>query len=167
MTSYKPPQFLKRRQVLASSLLIGVGLRPGSLLAQTDSAGLSDLQPASAQELSEVIAAYLEGQTPIENGLKLYMPVLGDNPAAVPVKITFTKTITSNYYCRDLIIIAEGNPNPVACRFKFTPLAGTNEVAIRLRLIDSQYITVLAKMNDDKILQARQHINVTAGACGM
>ena len=79
----------------------------------------------------------------------------------------FNEQIDDNNYCEELIFIAEGNPIPLACRFKFTALSGITEVAFRTRLIDAQYIRALARMSDGRILSARRYVTVVAGACGI
>lgn len=169
MTSSNPLLSLQRRRVLASGTLLGLGsyLIPSRLLAQSDTTLLTRLQPADKAEVSSITADFLQGQKPLEQGLTLQMPVLGDNPAAVPLKIILNETIDENNYCKNLIVLAEGNPRPIACRFTFSALSGTTEIALRLRLIDSQHVTVMARMSDDRVLMAKQHITVTAGACGM
>lgn len=43
----------------------------------------------------------------------------------------------------------------------------TTEVAVRLRLIESQTIKALARMSDGSYLMTQRHITVTAGGCGM
>ena len=157
---------MRRRQILeGAALSLGLGLVPTTLRAQL--ASPVPLKPASQAEVQAVINGFLQGVQPIEEGLELDMPVLGDNPASVPLKAKVVVPITPESYCEELIILAEGNPRPLACRFTFTPLAGTAEVAVRLRLIESQYIRTLARMNDGRVLMAHRHITVTAGGCGM
>ena len=128
---------------------------------------LPPLKPANPEEIQAIINEFLKGRQPLEQGLKLELPVLGDNPSAVPVKAMVELPITPESYCEEMILLAEGNPRPLACRFAFTPLAGTAEIAVRLRLIETQSIRALARMNDGRVLMARQHITVTAGGCGM
>ena len=67
----------------------------------------------------------------------------------------------------ELIVIAESNPVPLASRFFFFPAMGTAEAAIRLRLIASQNIRALARMNDGRLLMTRQFIEVVPGSCGL
>ena len=74
---------------------------------------------------------------------------------------------TPESYCEELIVIAEGNPRPLACRFRFTPLVGNVDVAVRLRLIGSQTVRAMARMNDGRVLAMAKPITVTAGGCGM
>jgi len=165
-------RFARRRQLLeAGALGLGLSLMSPVLRAQqvlqTQQSQLTPLQPASPAEVQAIIQGFLKGAQPSETGLRLDMPVLGDNPAAVPVKAVLEMPITPDSYCEELIILAEGNPRPLACRFQFTPLAGTTEVAVRLRLIDTQTIRALARMNDGQCLMAHNRITVTAGGCGM
>lgn len=161
-----PAHLVKRRQLLiATALGLSTTFLPPALRAQSTINEL--LRPASAAEVKAILDDFTQGQSPITTGLKLDMPVLGDNPAAVPVKVVFDESITPENFCEELIILAESNPKPLACRFQFTALAGTTEVAVRLRLIESQNIRALARMNDGRILMAQRHITVTAGGCGM
>lgn len=168
MTSFNTPSTpntIRRQLISGATIGLGFSLLPSVVLAQSALDQL--LKSASQAEIQAVVNEFLKGAEPLEQGLKLDMPVLGDNPAAVPVKAVFTQPITAESYCEELIILAEGNPYPLACRFNFTPLAGTTEVAVRLRLIESQAIRALARMSDGQFLVARQHITVTAGGCGM
>ena len=167
ISSNPPPLHLKqRRQLLIATSL---GLSGFSLPSVTQAQNVTQqlLQSASQTEVQAATDNFLQGADPITQGLSLDMPALGDNPSAVPVKVIFEVPIDEQHYCEALIILAERNPKPVACRFTFTPLAGTTEVAIRLRLIESQNIKAIARMNDGSYLMTQRHITVTAGGCGM
>ena len=142
---------------------LGIVLLPMAGRAQTQ----APLQAADPAQVQAIVDAFLDGAKPLAQGITLDMPVLGDNPASVPVKAKVLLPITPESWCEELIILAEGNPRPLACRFTFTPMAGTAEVAVRLRLIESQNIRTLARMNDGRVLMAQRHITVTAGGCGM
>ena len=125
------------------------------------------LKGASMAEVQRIIDDFVGDASIHEEGLSLVMDPLASNPASIPVQAAFDEEINENNYCEELIFIAEGNPIPLACRFKFTALSGTTEVAFRTRLIDAQYIRALARMNDGRILGARRYVTVVAGACGM
>ncbi len=168
MTFFSTPNqgFARRRQLLEGAALgLGLGLLSPALLAQP--AAQPPLAAADPAEIQAIIDEFLKGAQPLGQGLVLEMPILGDNPAAVPVKAKVNLPMTPESYCQELIILAEGNPRPLACRFSFTPLAGTAEVAVRLRLIETQTIRALARMNDGRVLMAHHNITVTAGGCGM
>lgn len=158
--------FQKRRQLILGTAL-GVSTLALPTLAHAQAASQPPLPSASQAEVDAVVDAFLQGAEPLTKGLSLDMPVLGDNPAAVPVKVLFDIPIDEQNYCEELIILAERNPRPLACSFTFTPLAGTTEVAMRLRLIDSQTVKAVARMSDGSYLITQRHITVTAGGCGM
>lgn len=165
-SNFPPAQFAPRRAFMLTAMVgINAALLPIPLYAQEVLNQL--LKPATPDQVKAVIDGFLDGAQPVKQGLKLVMPVLGDNPAAVPVKVVFEMPITPQLYCEELIILAEGNPYPLACRFNFTPLAGTTEVAVRLRLIESQSVSAVARMSDGQFILTRQAIAVTAGGCGM
>lgn len=158
-------RFKTRRRLLeATALGVGMALATPALRAQQTPAHLRRADPA---EIQAIVDAFLGGTQPVTEGLKLDMPVLGDNSASVPVKAVLEVPISRDVYCKELILIAEGNPRPLACRFEFTSLAGTTEVAVRMRLIETQSVQALARMSDGRVLAARRHITVTAGGCGM
>lgn len=125
------------------------------------------LKGASMAEVQALIDGFVGDAKIVEEGLRMIMDPLASNPSSIPIKAIFDEEINESNYCEELIFITEGNPIPLACRFKFTALAGTTEVSFRTRLIDAQYIRALARMNDGRILSARRYVTVVAGACGM
>ncbi|SUA58761.1 sulfur oxidation protein SoxY [Oligella ureolytica] len=135
--------------------------------APTPVAQGESLKAASKAEVQALIDAFAGDATIEEYGLSMVMDPLASNPSSIPVQAVFNEQIDDNNYCEELIFIAEGNPIPLACRFKFTALSGTTEVAFRTRLIDAQYIRALARMSDGRILSARRYVTVVAGACGI
>ncbi|MDO5371129.1 thiosulfate oxidation carrier protein SoxY [Paracoccus sp. (in: a-proteobacteria)] len=154
----------RRGLLMGTAALAGMaalGLRPA--LAQS-SLAMPQLDSALAEDLA---AEFAGGATPLAEGLALDLPALGDNPAAVPVRVHVTEPITEDSWCEEIIVIAELNPLPLACRFKFTPAMGSADVAVRLRLIGTMPVRALARMNDGRVLVARQEITVAAGGCGL
>lgn len=143
--------------------MAALGLRPLPARAQSS---LAMPQPDSG--LAEGIAAeFAAGARPLAEGLALDLPALGDNPAAVPVRVHVTEAITDTSWCEEIIVIADLNPKPLACRFRFTAATGSADVAVRLRLIQSMPIRAYARMNDGRVLAVRQDITVAAGGCGL
>ncbi|VDC29228.1 thiosulfate oxidation carrier protein SoxY [Pseudogemmobacter humi] len=154
---------LTRRRVLVAGAALGAGLVLGRAQAQTSSASA---QPDS-RESDRIAADFLGEATALPEGLALDLPALGDNPAAVPVRVHVTEAITDELWCEELIVLAERNPMPLACRFRFTAASGSADVAVRLRLIETMHVRALARMSDGRILEARQQITVAAGGCGL
>ena len=150
-----------RRQLIKGAAAgAGLGVLSPVLLAQNADA------PVSPQ-VTKLVNDFLKGGKPLADGLKLDLPVLGDNPSSVPIKVRITLPVNEQNWCEELIVIAESNPVPLASRFFFFPVMGTAEAAIRLRLIASQNIRALARMNDGRLLMTRQFIEVAPGSCGL
>lgn len=158
---------LRRRRLLAGGAavagLAAYGLWATAARAQ---ASLAMPQPDSA-EADRIAAEFAGGAEPLAEGLALDLPALGDNPAAVPVRVHVTEPMTEASWCQEIILIADLNPKPLACRFRFTAATGSADVAVRLRLIQSMPIRAYARMSDGRVLAVRQEITVAAGGCGL
>ena len=163
MTSYAE---LNRRQLIATGAALGaaslLGAAPAAL-AQTSTAAAR----ADTAESHRIAAEFLAGATPASGGIALDLPALGDNPSAVPVRAYLTEAVSDDLWCEELILLAERNPMPLACRFRFTAASGASDVAVRLRLIETMHIRALARMNDGRCFDIRQEITVAAGGCGL
>ena len=132
----------------------------------TASALVGPLAP-NPVEFKKTVADFTGSATPLTEDLQLDVPTLADNPSAVPVKVKVTAPITEQDWCEEIIVLAELNPSPLACRLQFMPLAGTAEAAVRVRLSQSQNIHVLARFKSGKVLVAKQAVTVAASGCGM
>lgn len=156
-----------RRRLLAGGAsfagIAALGLCPAPARAQSS---LAMPQPDSV-EADRLAAEFAGGAEPLAEGLALDLPALGDNPAAVPVRVHVTEPITEALWCEEIILIADLNPKPLACRFRFTAATGSADVAVRVRLIQSMPIRAYARMSDGRVLTARQDITVAAGGCGL
>lgn len=124
------------------------------------------LQPNPA-EFKRVTSEFLDGFAPQSEGLTLDVPALADNPSAVPVRVIVTQPITDENWCEEVIIVAEKNPIPLACRLFFTPQAGVAEAAVRIRLARSQTVHAYARMKNGQRLAVKRAITVAASGCGM
>lgn len=159
---------MKRRNFVARGATLGTALAlpAGWARAQSRSVPPDPLAPNPA-EFKRAMSEFLGGATPVEEGLHLDVPALADNPSAVPIKARVTLPITDSRHCEELILLAEANPSPLVCRFKFTPAQGTAEAAVRVRLSQTQAIHALARMSDGRVLVARQDVTVAGSGCGM
>lgn len=123
--------------------------------------------PAFAQgAVKGIIDEFAAGKTPQPGKLELNLPFTADNPNAVPVGIRVDSPMTAESYCSEVALIAEGNPRPLVCRFSFAPDLSVPQLSVRIRLADTQHVTLLAKMNDGSVYISRKEVTVTAGGCG-
>ena len=76
--------------------------------------------------------------------------------------------MTADDYVKEIHIIASRNTSPDIAVFHLTPLSGKAEIATRIRVRESQIVTVAAKMNDGSVFvgKARSRIVGGAGGCG-
>ena len=162
---------LTRRHWVAGTAALAL---PSGVLAQATqainpvakSALVGPLAPNPA-EFKKTMDQFTGGKPTQAEGLQLDVPVLADNPSAVPIKAKVTLPITEHDWCEELIVLAELNPIPLACRIRFTAETGTAEAAVRIRLSQSQAVHVLARMKSGKLLAGKQTITVAASGCGM
>lgn len=159
---------MDRRRLLTAGAALGAGLAAGflPLAARAQISSIAAPQPDDA-ESDRIAAEFLQGAVPLPQGLALDLPALGDNPAAVPVRVHLTEPVDEALFCQELIVLAQRNPRPLICRFRFTPLTGAADVALRVRLMQSMGLRALARMSDGRFLEARADITVAAGGCGM
>ena len=160
----------RRSLVLGAAAASASLALPASALAQASSAAkaplVGPLAPNPA-EFKKTVEQFTGGKATQPEGLLLDVPVLADNPSAVPVKVKVTLPITEQDWCEEIIVLAELNPSPLSCRMQFTAAAGTAEAAIRIRLSQSQTVHAMARMKSGKVLVAKQAITVAASGCGM
>lgn len=162
---------LTRRHWVAGTAALAL---PSAVLAQATqainpvakSALVGPLAPNPA-EFKKTMDQFTGGKPTQAEGLQLDVPVLADNPSAVPIKVKVTLPITEQDWCEEIIVLAELNPSPLTCRLQFTAAAGTAEAAVRIRLSQSQTVHALARMKSGKILVAKQATTVAASGCGM
>ena len=157
---------LTRRVVVGAVATLAL---PSVALAQTPPTNPPLVGPLAPDPVAfkKALSTFTGSATPQAEGLQLDIPVLADNPSAVPIKAKVTLPITEHDWCEELLVLAELNPIPLACRIRFTAETGTAEAAVRIRLSQSQAVHVLARMKSGKLLAGKQTITVAASGCGM
>ena len=157
---------LTRRVVVGAVATLAL---PSVALAQTPPTNPPLVGPLAPDPVAfkKALSTFTGSATPQAEGLQLDIPVLADNPSAVPIKAKVTLPITEHDWCEELIELAELNPTPLACRIRFTAETGSAEAAVRIRLSQSQAVHVLARMKSGTLLAGKQTITVAASGCGM
>lgn len=122
--------------------------------------------PAQARpEAEALVKEFARGKAVQDAGLVLDIPELSENANAVPVGIRIDDKLSEGRYCEEILLIAEKNPRPMACRFKFSSGTGMVNIVTRIRLAESQTVIALARMSDGVILVQRTAVTVTVGGC--
>jgi sulfur-oxidizing protein SoxY len=147
---------LTRRQALA----LGAGSAALTVV------GWSRGADATPQAAAADIAKFTGGK-PVEQGkISIEMPEIAENGNTVPMSISVESPMTPADHVTDVMVLAEGNPNPGVITFHFTPLSGKAEASTRIRLATTQNIVAVAKTSAGKFYTANKLVKVTIGGCG-
>ena len=121
---------------------------------------------ATPQAAAADIAKFTGGN-PVEQGkISIEMPEIAENGNTVPLSISVESPMTQADHVTDVMVLAEGNPNPGVITFHFTPLSGKAEASTRIRLATTQNIVAVAKTSAGKFYTANKLVKVTIGGCG-
>ena len=122
--------------------------------------------PVLAQNRAQqIVGEFTGGKTPATGRMEFEIPLVADNANSVPVAVRVDSPMTVESYCSEVLILAEKNPRPRVCGFSFSPGISVPNFSTRIRLAESQTVSVFAKMNDGSIFVARKSVTVTTGAC--
>ena len=74
--------------------------------------------------------------------------------------------MTAESYVSEVLVVADGNPNPALAKFHFTPLSGRAVAGTRIRLAGTENVIIVAKTSDGRLFADRKQVKVTIGGCG-
>ena len=131
-------------------------------------AAASSAAPAFAakNDADDLIRKFTGGKTAAEGRVRLDLPEIAENGNAVPMTVSVESPMTEQSYVSDVLVVAEGNPRGGVATFHFSPASGVAEVNTRIRLAETQYVIVIAKMNDGTVFKTSKQVKVTIGGCG-
>jgi len=121
---------------------------------------------ATPSEADAAIAAFTGGKNPEPGRIAIDLPEIAENGAAVPLAVTVESPMTPADRVTDLLVVADGNPNPRVAAFHFTAMSARAEVATRIRLNATENVIVVARTGDGRFFTARKEVKVTIGGCG-
>ena len=145
---------LHRRDVLA--------LGAGALAAY----GAATLPALAKNDADELIKQFTGGKAASEGRVRLDLPEIAENGNTVPMAVSVESPMSAQSYVSEVLVVADGNPRGGVVTFHFSPASGAAEANTRIRLLESQNIIAVAKMNDGSFFIARKPVKVTIGGCG-
>ncbi len=128
--------------------------------------GWSNSALAAAKEAAEQIAKFTGGKEAVKSKVSIELPEIAENGNTVPLSFSVDAPMTADNYVADVMVVAEGNPNPGVATFHFTPLSGKAEAQTRIRLATTQNIIVVAKTSKGEFFTGQKLVKVTIGGCG-
>ena len=121
---------------------------------------------AAAKEAAADIAKFTGGKTAEAAKVSIELPEIAENGNTVPLSFTVDAPMTADNYVSEVLVVAEGNPNPGVATFHFSPLSGKAEASTRIRLATTQNIIVVAKTSGGQFYTGQKLVKVTIGGCG-
>ena len=121
---------------------------------------------ATPSEADAEIAKFTGGKSAEEGRIAIDLPEIAENGTAVPLGVTVESPMTASDRITDLLVVADGNPNPRIAAFRFTPLSARAEVSTRIRLNATENVIIVARTVDNRFYTARKEVKVTIGGCG-
>jgi sulfur-oxidizing protein SoxY len=133
-----------RRQVLS----IGVGAAAAAAF------GLPVAPAYAKNDADEVISK------------KLDLPEIAENGNTVPMTVSVESPMTEQSHVTDVLVVTDENPRAGVATFHFSPASGVAEANTRIRLVSTQNVIAVAKMNDGSFFTTKKLVKVTIGGCG-
>ncbi len=121
---------------------------------------------AAAKEAAASIAKFTGGKEPVAGKISIELPEIAENGNTVPLSFAVDAPMSADDYVSEVLVVADGNPNPGVARFHFTPMSGKAAAATRIRLATTQNIIVVAKSSKGAFYRGQKLVKVTIGGCG-
>lgn len=121
---------------------------------------------ATTADVKASISKLLGGVEPKEGSFTIELPSIAENGAVVSVTVGVDSPMTEADHIKAIHIFAEGNPLPDVASYYLGPHNGKAEIALRMRLMETQDIVFLAETSKGKAFVTRRQVKVTLGGCG-
>lgn len=102
----------------------------------------------------------------IDDRVKLMLPEIAENGGTVPLSVVVDSPMTEKDHIVAMHIFCDGNPSPDMASYFLGPQNGKAEIAMRIRLMQTQNIVVLAETNSGDVWRNQSQVKVTLGGCG-
>src|SRR5262249_50286332 len=94
------------------------------------------------------------------------LPEIAENGNTVPLSVAVDAKMAADNYVSEILIVADGNPNPGVATFHFSPMSGKAAPSTRIRLAAPQNIIVVAKTSKGEFFTNQKRVNVPNCGCG-
>jgi sulfur-oxidizing protein SoxY len=143
-----------------AALVLGAG---GAAITLT---GWGRSARAAAKEAAAEIAKFTGGKTATSGKVSIELPEIAENGNTVPLSVAVDAPMGADNYVSDILVVAEGNPNPGVVTFHLSPMSGKAAASTRIRLATTQNIIVVAKTSKGEYFTGQKLVKVTIGGCG-
>ena len=116
--------------------------------------------------LLKTVSKVVGGNILKQGRVKVTAPRLAETGDSVPIYITVDSPMTATNFVDKVYIFAEKNNDHHVLTASLGPMNAKAELFTRIRLITSQKVLVVAKMNDDSCWASMVEVEVTRSDCG-
>jgi sulfur-oxidizing protein SoxY len=156
-----------RRRVLGTLSVLGVAAASGALTIVSPTPAAA--QTFGQQETVDEALKRLFAGRPLKdagNLVKLDVPLIAENGAAVKVEVEATSPMTPANHVKHIYVVADKNRIPVITRAVLTPESGQAYMAANVRLGETGDVRAIVEQSDGTLLQVKREVKVTVGGCG-
>jgi len=121
---------------------------------------------AWATATEEAIGAFTGGAEVATGRITVTAPEIAENGNTVPIEVAVDSAMEGDDMVEEILVLADGNPNPGVATFKFSSLSAEASASTRVRLAQTQNIVAVARMKDGSFHQDTRAVKVTIGGCG-
>ena len=121
---------------------------------------------AAAKEAAAEIAKFTGGKDAEKGKVSIELPEIAENGNTVPLSVTVESPMTADDHVSEILVVADGNPNPGVATFHLSPMSGKAEASTRIRLATTQNIIVVVKTSKGAFYTNQKLVKVTIGGCG-
>ena len=102
----------------------------------------------------------IDETTPV---IELDLPERAEDPATVPVAVTAKFPQTETRYIKQITLLIDKNPAPLAGRFTFSPHSGRADLSLRIRVNEFSPVRAVAELNDGSLHMAKGFVKASGG----
>jgi sulfur-oxidizing protein SoxY len=128
--------------------------------------GPDERAAAAAKETADQIAKFTGGKAAENGKVSIELPEIAENGNTVPLSISVDAPMIAHNYVSEVLVVADGNPNPGVATFRFSPISGKAAASTRIRLATTQNIVAVAKTSKGEFFTGQKLVKVTIGGCG-
>ncbi len=106
-----------------------------------------------------------QGRADREHQLDLDVPILSEEPAAVPIRVGVEHPMEPDHYIRSIEVVLDRDPVPAKGKFIFSPGNGRPWVAYQMRSGTGGLVKAVATCTRHGEFQATREVRVVDGGC--
>ncbi|MEZ5477230.1 MAG: quinoprotein dehydrogenase-associated SoxYZ-like carrier [Thiolinea sp.] len=137
------------------------------LLGSTSThAALEDVDPKYTEAWQSRLKDHFFPQQNLLDGHALItvdIPARAEDGAMVPVRITSLMEQTPEHYIKEMWLIIDNNPSPLAGHFKLSANSGKADMELRIRVDAYSPVRLIAQTNDDKLYMTAHFVKASGG----